>query len=57
MELVQLQRALDEFHERGIRIVMALAEVGRDEAAAFLESANGNAAQAVALAKRRGDSA
>jgi len=49
--------ASKKLRERGIRIVMALAEVGRDEAAAFLESANGNAAQAVALAKRRGDSA
>jgi N-acetylmuramic acid 6-phosphate etherase len=45
--------ASNKLRERGVRIVMELAGVGPDEAVAHLEAANGNAAQAVALARRR----
>jgi len=48
--------ASNKLRERSARIVMELAGVGPDEAAAYLESANGNAAQAVALARRRSGS-
>ena len=43
----------NKLRERGVRIVMALAEVDADRAVAYLESANGNAAQAVAIARRK----
>jgi N-acetylmuramic acid 6-phosphate etherase len=43
--------ASNKLRERGVRIVMTLAQVDAQEAAAYLESANGNAARAVALAK------
>lgn len=45
--------ASNKLRERGIRIVMALAGVDADQAAAYLESAAGNAAGAVALAQRK----
>jgi N-acetylmuramic acid 6-phosphate (MurNAc-6-P) etherase len=45
--------ASNKLRERGVRIVMALAEVDAGRAAACLESANGNASLAVALARRR----
>jgi N-acetylmuramic acid 6-phosphate etherase len=45
--------ASDKLRERGVRIVMTLAEVDAGQAAACLESADGNAARAVALARRR----
>ena len=45
--------ASNKLRERGLRIVMTLAQVGAQEAASYLESANGNAARAVALAKCR----
>jgi N-acetylmuramic acid 6-phosphate etherase len=45
--------ASNKLRERGLRIVMTLAEVDADEAAAYLASADGNAARAVELARRR----
>jgi N-acetylmuramic acid 6-phosphate etherase len=45
--------ASNKLRERGVRIVMTLAEVDAGQAAAYLESADGNAARAVALARRR----
>jgi N-acetylmuramic acid 6-phosphate etherase len=45
--------ASNKLRERGVRIVMTLADVDAGEAAACLESADGNAARAVALARRR----
>jgi N-acetylmuramic acid 6-phosphate etherase len=45
--------ASNKLRERGVRIVMALADVDAAEAARCLEAAAGNAAQAVALARRR----
>jgi N-acetylmuramic acid 6-phosphate etherase len=51
--MVNMIPASDKLRERGVRIVMTLAEVDADRAAACLESADGNAARAVALARRR----
>jgi N-acetylmuramic acid 6-phosphate etherase len=45
--------ASNKLRERGIDIVMTLAGVPADEAVALLDEANGNAADAVALAERR----
>jgi N-acetylmuramic acid 6-phosphate etherase len=44
--------ASNKLRERSVGIVMALADVGADAASAYLKSAEGNAAEAVALAKR-----
>jgi N-acetylmuramic acid 6-phosphate etherase len=51
--MVNMIPASDKLRERGVRIVMTLAEVDAGRAAACLESADGNAARAVALARRR----
>jgi len=50
--MVNMVPASDKLRERGVRIVMMLAEVDATQAAACLESAGGNAARAVALARR-----
>jgi N-acetylmuramic acid 6-phosphate etherase len=46
--------ASNKLRERNLRIVMALTEVDADAAAHYLEEASGNAAEAVALARRAG---
>ncbi|MFQ5417026.1 MAG: N-acetylmuramic acid 6-phosphate etherase [Myxococcota bacterium] len=48
--------ASNKLRERSVGIVMALAEVAAAAAAAYLEAADGNAAEAVALAKRDAES-
>jgi N-acetylmuramic acid 6-phosphate etherase len=45
--------ASNKLRERGVRIVMMLAGVDADQAAADLDTADGNAARAVALARKR----
>jgi N-acetylmuramic acid 6-phosphate etherase len=47
--------ASNKLRERGVRIVMALAGVDAEPAARYLEAAGGNAANAVALARRDAD--
>jgi N-acetylmuramic acid 6-phosphate etherase len=43
--------ASDKLRERGVRIVMSLADVDAEHAAAFFEAANGNAALAIEYAR------
>lgn len=43
--------ASEKLRERGVRIVMALADVDAEQAAAFFEDADGNAARAVEFAR------